>query len=444
MLTHGFFSTGQHAPVFAGSHDPALGWEAWSTPYFESDEVDRIIHWVMDSPDDGEALEWAGKNVIHRLGDAEPGQSEIIVPDCHGRYRIGWGTWPWIQVPAPVNGSGPGPDTSHTSHHPRGPVPTGPAISAQPPQSQPAVEPTAQPISVQGGTTTETPRDQVHHLGLRTIIVRPSDRAPGGFDVFCSGQRLTRADPFPSEPDTDQLRSFIGMRRRSLDLLMREYHLHIGDPLAQDLYPLLHGTGPIARYAAITRTGQSAVIDLHDDLDAALQSLRERSRDLPASIVGVQDLDGRFLPVSVQVQVTLDTPGPARTPRSHDDSTLGQFSPLAAPAQQPGTPGDEHGDLAPPTPGRRSPHPGSAWQQTVATTIDLAAGLLEHIVAAAALVMTMLTEATGQCRPSPGVFAWQQRLKDVCSPVRTANHKGNIRPDSDPGPLARTPQKRQQ
>jgi hypothetical protein len=142
--------------------------------------------------------------------------------------------------------------------------------------------------------------------------VRPSTRpgAGGGFDVFSSsGRRLNHADPFATEPDTGQVRSFLTMRKRSLDLLMSEQGLHADRQHEQDLYRLLHSSAPVARYAAITRTARSAFIDLHENLPAALQALRERAAgDRHCTILGVQDLDGPFLPATGHATITLQAP----------------------------------------------------------------------------------------------------------------------------------------
>jgi hypothetical protein len=316
MLTPGLFATSFRSPVFTGFCDPDARSGNWATPRFAPDQVTQIIDWVMSAPDDGESIRWEGKTVIHCLGVGEADQEVVIHPDPDGRYSIGWHAWAWIERPAPA--------PEHREHLcAQTPQPIGSAPTDRPiaPGSETLVAP-AWPAQA------EAVYERVHHVGWRTIMVRACTRGPlqAGFDVFANGQRLTHADPFPAEPTIVQLRSFLSMRKRGLDLLMAEHGAH-----DEDLNALLHGTQDCPRYAAIARSGESSVVlTLHETLAEAVRRLRDHAQDRRTRILGVQDLDGEFLATEVQVMLAtgglVDDQG-APIPPVHDLGT-GRVDPL--------------------------------------------------------------------------------------------------------------------
>jgi hypothetical protein len=320
MLTKGSFRTCASSPQFDGFHDPQHGWDHWSVPSFERDQVDRIITWVMDSPDDGEHLAWSGDTLLHRLGDAEPGRIEQIDPDAAGRYRIGARSWPWLDVSVPAAGP------------------------SQPVLARPVPEPAVAPLRPPAHVAHNVPQDReltaavpggerVHHLGLRTIVVRCSDR-PGrhGFDVFCAGARLSQAAPFTREPDAAVLSSFLTTRKRGLDLLLAEHGVRPGQAHGPaDLFALLHERDQdVPRYAAIVRRDRHVVIDLQDTFDSAVQCLRAHAATPGAQAVGIQDLDGPFLPLNAETTGAATACGP-RALRAAPPSSFSPQVPVLAP-----------------------------------------------------------------------------------------------------------------
>lgn len=316
MLTQGLFATSNSikSPVFEGFHDSDQRSDAWATPRFGPDQVNRIIDWVMSSPDEDEFMGWAGNAVLHHIGAAEAGRKDAIHPDVDGLYGIGWSSWPWIEVSSPEQ------------THPEKPA-AGARLSIG---SAPAMRRTGSGSGsgdtdrASGPLLDDTATERVHHIGWRTIAVRASARGCSGFDVFAGGQRLTHADPFAIEPTSDQVCSFLSMRKRGLDLLMAEQGAH-----DRDLYALLHGTQGCPRYAAIARNDRCTRISLHEDLDAAVHYLRDcAARDTRSWILGVQDLDGPFLPA--HVAVTLCSPEPTQAPRQEGGNAL---NPYSAPSQ---------------------------------------------------------------------------------------------------------------
>jgi hypothetical protein len=335
MLTHGFFATSHRSPIFDGFHDPDQPAGPWATPWFAPDQVNQIIDWVMSAPDDGEAIGWQQDTVIHQLGVAEPDRTDILRPDPEGRYRIGWHSWPWIPMPAPDRTEAGQPPTPAEN-----PARRAATVSSTAPGSEPV-----------NGTGQAAQTEQVQYIGWRTIRVRPSTRGRAGFDVFAGGQRLTHADPFPAEPTHDQLDSFLSMRKRGLDLLIAEHD--IGD---EDLYTLLHGTARCPRYAALARTDQSAVLSLHNTLDEATRRLRDQARQDPRSrILGVQDLDGPFLPAQVQITMAGPEQTRTRTPTAgrHRLIPSTEPTPTSAPAI------DAADDPRPPSPASGAPGQGT-------------------------------------------------------------------------------------
>jgi hypothetical protein len=212
MLTEGRFSTSDHSPVFTGFHDPGQRWDTWAKPSFDPDQVTQIIDWVMSSPDDGESIRWDGNTLIHHLGVGEAGREEIIFPDPDGRYRIGWRAWPWMDTPATASSQQPATRARQL---------IGSAFAAEPPAPRSSRSPS--PAVTDMPPQDARVREQVHHVGWRTIVVRAGTRGPAhaGFDVFAGGQRLTHADPFPVEPTIAQLGSFL---TATVNLAELSYH----------------------------------------------------------------------------------------------------------------------------------------------------------------------------------------------------------------------------
>jgi hypothetical protein len=101
MLVRSLFAIDPTSPeaIFEGFHDPTERWDIWATPRFERRQVDRIIAWVMNAPEEGERLQWDGDVLVHDTGIDEPGWQPIrFTPDARGRYGIGSYSWTWHEI----------------------------------------------------------------------------------------------------------------------------------------------------------------------------------------------------------------------------------------------------------------------------------------------------------------------------------------------------------
>jgi hypothetical protein len=163
-------------------------------------------------------------------------------------------------------------------------------------------------------------------IGGRILTVRPSQRGSwrvGGWDLVEDGTVLNTADPFGSPPTRTQIERFVAPERQHLDQLMGTFRIVAGpDYQYEDVYRVLHGTGPVPRYVAITHDETYALFHLAPTLKAALDVLAARIGDeTGGTIYGIWDLHADvLLPVQHRTSVWV-VPDPA--PPQEDEQQPG-------------------------------------------------------------------------------------------------------------------------
>ena len=98
MIQEGFTwdNAGPEA-TFTGWHDPLVNWNGWACPYFERSEVDRIIAYDQQLPNNPNKWEWHGDD-LHWFENSNDHAElpEIITPTYYNDKKL-WaiGAWYW-------------------------------------------------------------------------------------------------------------------------------------------------------------------------------------------------------------------------------------------------------------------------------------------------------------------------------------------------------------
>lgn len=93
--------------VFIGYHDPLRRWNGWACPYFEREEVDRIIAYDQTLPNnpnewywEGDTLVWIEKSFDEVQPVRETFEATHIVVNGERKkvWPVGFMYWTWWEI----------------------------------------------------------------------------------------------------------------------------------------------------------------------------------------------------------------------------------------------------------------------------------------------------------------------------------------------------------